>query len=78
MKFSCPSFSESRSIISKKLNTTKKYVGIHYQLIEDKLNLVKLQKAKFLEHALQMELLRKKIDLVNKKLEKNYTNLYSL
>jgi hypothetical protein len=45
-------------------------VGIHYQLIEDKLNLVKLQKAKFLEHALQMELLRKKIDLTNKKLEK--------
>lgn len=59
---------------SFKLNTEKtirnnKYININYQLVEEKLNFVKLQTEKFLlEHQKEMEIYEKELKLLDKKL----------
>ncbi|KAJ8983285.1 hypothetical protein NQ317_010535 [Molorchus minor] len=51
---------KKRSILVEKKHITKKYVSRNEQLIQKKLEFVRLQKEKFLEeHALKIELLRK-------------------
>lgn len=52
-------------------SVSKKYLGINYKLMEDKIDFLKIQKEKFFEeHALRMDLLRKEIMLKDYELKK--------
>ncbi|VEN52420.1 unnamed protein product [Callosobruchus maculatus] len=62
----------TRKLKARRLKTNTggtKYVGIQYQLMQEKLEFVKLQKEKYLEeHIFKMEILRKKNILLEKQL----------